>query len=111
MRKPGDALLQTLKNDPRVIRFKELEERIGRHPTLHQAYENVKVAQQKYVRAKAHKSKDEDALKAIYEKAKAEVMNAPMMSEYLDLIEDLNQDLQWMIQEIEATLNQDLKEE
>lgn len=111
MAKPGDALLQTLKNDPRVIRFRELESRIEMHPTLHQAYENLKMAQQKYVRAKANQSKDNVALKANYESEKAALMDVPLLNEYLDLIEDLNQDLQWMVQEIEEVLNKDLKED
>lgn len=99
------ALIEAFKNDPRVQRFRALEAEIEKHPTLLQAYEDLKVAQQKMVRAKAHKSAQTDALKKAYEHQLEALKTNPFIEEYLDLIEELNYDLQWTIGEIETQIN------
>jgi cell fate (sporulation/competence/biofilm development) regulator YmcA (YheA/YmcA/DUF963 family) len=111
MNRPGDALIHALKNDARVKRFNELEAIIETHPEYYKKYEAIKLAQQKYVRAQAYKSKDEALLKARYEEEKKALVENPFIEEYLDLMEELNDDLQWMIQEIETQLNLELKED
>ena len=110
---PTDKLIKAFQNDPRVIRFKALEKEIEKHPTLLQAYEDLKLAQQAFVRAKSKKNASKDALKAAYESQLAALKDNPFIEEYLDLIEELNYDLQWTIGEIEdrinAVLNPDFK--
>lgn len=105
MSKPGQALLDALKNDPQVLRFQALEAEIEKHPHVFKAYEALKIAQQLYVRAKAHQSPKLDALKAEYERQKKALLDNPWIAEYLDLLEAINHDIQWMIETIERTLN------
>lgn len=105
MKKPGDDLIQAIKDDPRVIRFKQLEEKIEMHPTIYKAYEDLKLAQQQYVRANAQQSSKAPALKDIYDTQKKALLENPWIAEYLDLMEDINADLQWMVKTIETSLN------
>lgn len=110
MSRPGDNLLEALKNDPRVKRFKALEEKIEMHPKIYQAYEDLKIAQQRYVRAKAQQSSNTEALKVTYETQKKALLENPWVDEYLDLMESLNHDIQWMIETMERSLNEELKD-
>lgn len=102
---PKETLIDAFKNDPRVERFRALETEIERHPTLLQAYEDLKVAQQIMVRAEANKTPGFKEKKADYD-AKLEALKSnPFIEEYLDLIEELNYDLQWTMGEIESQIN------
>lgn len=102
---PKDKLIEAFKNDPRVLRFKALETEIERHPTLLQAYEDLKVAQQIMVRAQAQKTPGLEEKKADYETKLEALKSNPFIEEYLDLIEELNYDLQWTMGEIESQIN------
>lgn len=102
---PKDKLLAAFKNDPRIKRFHALEKEIEKHPTLLQEYEDLKVIQQHYVRAKAHHAADVAEKKAAYETKLEALKSNPFIEEYLDLIEELNYDLQWTIGEIETHIN------
>lgn len=102
---PQEKLIEAFKNDPRVKRFKALEAEIEKHPTLLQAYEDLKVLQQTFVRAQAKKAPDTDRKKAAYERQLEALKANPFIAEYLDLIEELNYDLQWTIGEIETHIN------
>lgn len=110
MHHPGDKLLKALKEDPRVKRFQALEQKIETHPTLFKAYEALKIAQQKYVRAKAQQAPNTETLKAIYETQRTALLENPWVAEYLDLMESINHDIQWMIETIERSLNEELKD-
>lgn len=102
---PKTQLIEAFKNDPRVQRFRALEAEIEKHPTLLQAYEALKVAQQKYVRAQAQKTPATAALKSAYDAQLESLKRNPFIAEYLDLIEELNYDLQWTMGEIETEIN------
>lgn len=110
MSNPGDNLLEALAKDSRVKRFKELEAKIEKHPTIYKAYEDLKIAQQLYVRAKANASSKTEQLKEIYETQKKALLENPWVDEYLDLMESINHDIQWMIETIERSLNEELKD-
>lgn len=101
---PKDALIQVIENDEKTKRFKELDAIIETHPTLYKDYENLKLLQQKMVRAKANKKTLTDEEKT-YNNALDSLMNHPLMSEYLDLIESINEDIKWVTETIESSIN------
>ena len=102
---PKDKLIDAFQSDARIQRFKALEKEIEKHPSLLQAYEAIKLAQQQYVRANAQKKPDAPEKKHIYETKLKGLKENPFIDEYLDLIEELNYDLQWTIGEIESAIN------
>lgn len=104
---PIVKLLETIKNDTKTQRFKELDALIETHPTLYRDYEHLKILQQKMVRANAQNKDSKDAKKA-YEDALENLLNHPLMSEYLELIEAINDDIKWVTETIESTLNERL---
>lgn len=102
---PKEALIDALKNDEAIKRFKEIDQIIETHPTLYKNYETLKISQQKYIRAKNQKS-DYSKEESAYQTQLEAIMNHPLMSEYLDLIETINMDLKWITETIESSMNQ-----
>jgi len=102
-----DALIEAIKKDDKVKRFKELDAIIETHPTLYKDYEALKILQQKYIRANAHK-KDASTEKEAYDNALERLLETPLMSEYLELIDAINMDLKWMTETIESSVNEAL---
>lgn len=105
---PKERLIKALKDDVRVQRFRELEAQIEHHPTLLKAYELVKKSQQAYVRAKGLNHADVAVKKSLYLADLDALRNNPFVGEYLDLIEELNYDLQWIMGEIQDHINAQL---
>lgn len=101
---PKDALIKAIEEDKKTKRFKELDAIIETHPTLYKDYENLKILQQKMVRAKANKNTVTNEEKA-YNNALEALTNHPLMSEYLDLIESINDDIKWVTETIETSIN------
>jgi cell fate (sporulation/competence/biofilm development) regulator YmcA (YheA/YmcA/DUF963 family) len=101
---PKDRLIKAIINDDKVKRFKELDAIIETHPTLYKEYEELKILQQKFIRANAHK-KDAKVEKEAYDNALKKILETPLMSEYLELVEAINMDLKWMTETIESSVN------
>ena len=94
-----NKLKETLVSDQNIQRFKHLEQLIDHDEKLTNMYKKLKVTQKKMVNAEYKKSANLSQLKEEYNTRLDEVKNHVLLSEYLDLLESINDDLQ-MIQEI-----------
>jgi cell fate (sporulation/competence/biofilm development) regulator YmcA (YheA/YmcA/DUF963 family) len=101
-------LIDDFSNDPRVKRYKELEGIINNSRELKVLFSDLKRKQKKVVNNTHYGIEDkasEEAMKA----AQDALMEYPLMSEYLDIIDELNQDIQAITHMIESSINEDLE--
>jgi len=88
-----DQLINNIKEDPTVKRFKELEKVIDKDEKLNKEYNELLNLQKIMVNKRELKSKDFAVAKTNYEKAKKQVLEHIVLNEYLDLLEEINYDL------------------
>ena len=88
-----DQLINKIKEDPTVKRFKELEKVIDKDEKLNKEYNELLKLQKIMVNKRELKSKDFAVAKTNYEKAKKQVLEHIVLNEYLDLLEEINYDL------------------
>lgn len=95
-------LLDELQNDELIIRFKELEKIIDQDTDINNNYKNLLELQKKMVNDKEKNSVNLPKSTSEYENAKTALSSNIVLSEYIELLEDINYDLQ-MIQNIIGT--------
>lgn len=88
-----DNLLTEIDNDPVIKRFKELERIIDNDQSLNNEYTNLLELQKVMINKREKQSKDLELAVDEYEKAKENVMKHIVLTEYLDLLEEINYDL------------------
>jgi cell fate (sporulation/competence/biofilm development) regulator YmcA (YheA/YmcA/DUF963 family) len=96
-------LLFLIKNDPRVKRLNELENVIDHSKKTKQIHEEVKQLQKALVRAK-NNGIDYSSVEREYQAAYATLLDHPLLIEYLDLLSEINDDLQFLSEYIEKGL-------
>lgn len=105
--KEFNDLLTYVQDHPLIKRYQELETKIHQDDQLLKKYEQLKEYQKQLVNAKASKKPFEE-IEKVYHAIHEELLMHPLMGEYLDIIEMVNNDLQ-MIQDIITTeINMDL---
>ena len=95
-------LINELNNDNLIIRYKELEKIIDQDKNIEISFKNLLELQKKMVNDREKNVSRFDASSKEYEKAKTALTSNIMISEYIELLEDINYDLQ-MIQNIIGT--------
>lgn len=96
-----------VKQDSKVVRYQELERIIHKDQALLKQVEVLKDLQKKLVNAKTLNKpflEIERDYQAIYD----QVLDHPVMGEYLDLVEQINEDLQFVTEIITKEINMDL---
>ena len=92
-------LLKELENDELILRFKKIEKIIDQDKEITDNFNNLLELQKKMVNDREKNRKNLDESTRQYEKAKSALTGNLLISEYLELLEDINYDLQ-MIKEI-----------
>ena len=100
-------LLEAIKNDNEIIRFKELEKVIDHDTKLQKDFAILLELQKVMVQKEYKKDKKYKEAKEKYEKQKHKVMKYLLVEEYLDLLEDINNDLALIQTIIEQEINID----
>ena len=95
-------LLNELNNDDLIIRFKKLEKIIDQDKLINDNFKNLLELQKKMVNDREKNPSKYESSKEIYENAKSALTSNIVISEYIELLEDVNYDLQ-MIQNIIGT--------
>lgn len=88
-----DKLILELTQDPIIKRFKELEKIIDNDHLLALEYNNLLALQRMMITKRENLNKDYTKAKNNYEKAKNNILKHVIMTEYLDLLEEVNYDL------------------
>ena len=88
-----DKLILELTQDPIIKRFKELEKIIDNDHLLALEYNNLLALQRMMITKRENPNKDYTKAKNNYEKAKNNILKHVIMTEYLDLLEEVNYDL------------------
>jgi len=96
-----------LAKDPKVLRYQELEELIHKDKALLEEYKVLKDLQKKLVNAKV-KQKPFEEIEQAYLAKYEDLLMHPLMGEYLDLVESINEDLQLITDIIGHEINMDL---
>lgn len=102
-----DTLINQIQKDPNVKRFKQLEAIIDQDKELQAKYKNLLDAQKVMVQREVTKHKDYQDAKDHYETLKEHLLEHVLMSEYLDLLEVLNEDIHMIQTIIEDEMNKD----
>lgn len=102
-----DTLIQKIQEDPNVNRFKQLESIIDQDAELQAKYKDLLDAQKVMVQREVTKHKDYEDAKEHYEALKENLLEHVLMSEYLDLLELLNEDINLIQSIIEEEINKD----
>jgi len=108
--KPKEELINSISNLPFVKRLHELEKIIDNNPELKNKILEMKSIQKNLVNAKHYDlvnqaALDEKRLKAI----KEDILNTPLLEEYLDLLDEAYEMLQNISRIIEGELNNSIK--
>lgn len=95
-------LINELQKDELIVRFKKLEEIIDQDKNITNNYKNLLELQKKMVNDQEKNRSNLDKSTKEYEIAKSTLTSNIVISEYIELLEDINYDLQ-MIQNIIGT--------
>lgn len=96
-----DILINEIKNDETIKRFKLLENVIDQDKNINDNFKKLLDLQKIMVNDREKNKENFEVSKKIYETAKTALTSNIVISEYLDLLEEVNYDLQ-MIQSIIA---------
>lgn len=102
-----NKIVEAIQQDPNVKRFKELEAIIDQDANLQADYKSLLNAQKVMVQREVTKHKDYEDAKQHYESLKEKLLEHVLMSEYLDLLETLNEDIHLIQTIIEDEINID----
>lgn len=101
-------LTNELKNNESIKRFKQLESIIDHDENLKNDYELLKNLQKKLVQAETKKSANLSDIKQEYDTQLEKVNQHVLLSEYVDLIQSINEDLQLIQTIITEEINMDI---
>lgn len=107
--KTKNKIIKNINNNEKVIRYKELEQIINNNEKIQDYLSKIKTIQKEIVHAKAlGKLEKLKQLKLEYNKMLDEINSFPLMAEYMDLQEEINDFLQNMKEMLEIGINSDL---
>jgi len=89
-------LITELNKDELIIRFKKLEKIIDQDEQISDNYKNLLELQKKMVNDREKNNGNFVKSNKIYEEAKSAITSNIMISEYVELLEEINYDLQMM---------------
>ncbi|MCK5762296.1 MAG: YlbF family regulator [Candidatus Izimaplasma sp.] len=104
-----DNLIKEITEDIVVKRFKELEKIIDNDQLLNKDYHELLELQKIMINKREKKSKDLDLAINNYENAKENVLKHIILTEYLDLLEEINYDLGLIQKIISQEINIDFE--
>lgn len=102
-----NRLIESLRDDPTVRRFQELERIIDQDVKLQRQYTELLDAQKIMVQREVKKHPQYNEAKELYQLLKEQLLQHVLMSEYLDLLEQINDDLKWIQEIIESEIAKD----
>ena len=102
-----DKLIEMIKNHPTVIRYQKLEKTIHENSTLKEKLEALKTMQKKMVQLNVKQKKDSHIDNA-YTKLLLEIESFPLLGEYLELQQEINNMLQQVAFIIENEINKEI---
>ena len=102
-----DELIDLIKNDESIIRYKKLEKIINQNEQLKENYKKMFVIQKKIVQKKNTKSWTLE-IQTLYNQNLEKLHSHYLMGEYLDLLENINNELQLITKIIEEEINLDI---
>ena len=102
-------LINELQNDEIIMRFKELEKIIDQDKKITKKYKNLLELQKKMVNDQEKNRSNLQNSTRDYEIAKASITSNITISEYIELLEDINYDLQIIQNIIESEISADFK--
>lgn len=107
-----ESLIKEINNNSNIVRYKELEILVSKNKKLNKKINDLKELQKEMVHAKEY-SKNNLLLKLEkdYDKLYENILNYPIMAEYMDLQHKINSMLQEFIEIIETGINSDLMPE
>lgn len=94
--------MNELENDQLIVRFKKLENIIDQDKEINKNFKNLLELQKKMVNDREKNPSNFENSSKLYEIAKSALTSNIIISEYIELLEDINYDLQ-MIQNIIGT--------
>jgi cell fate (sporulation/competence/biofilm development) regulator YmcA (YheA/YmcA/DUF963 family) len=100
-------LAEMLENDAQIKRFKELEELIDQDVNLKAQYKELLDAQKIMVQREVKQHPRYLEAKEHYDALLDQLLEHVLMSEYLDLLEEINNDLNWIQEIIESEIAKD----
>ncbi|KFZ27131.1 MAG: hypothetical protein KQ78_00590 [Candidatus Izimaplasma bacterium HR2] len=95
-------LINELENDELIVRFKKIENIIDQDNAINKNFKNLLELQKKMVNDREKNPRNFENSSKLYEIAKSALTSNIIISEYIELLEDINYDLQ-MIQNIIGT--------
>ena len=104
-----DKLIEELMNDSVVKRFKELEKIIDNDQNLNEDYQKLLDLQKIMVNEREKNVKGFKLAKKNYDEAREKVMDHLILSEYLELLEEVNLDLDLTQKIISEEINTDFE--
>ena len=102
-------LINELQKDERIIRFKILLRFIDQDKILQNDYKKLLELQKKMVNDEEKNRKNLENSKREYEKAKINLSSNIVVSEYIELLEEINLDLQMIQNIIENEISADFE--
>ncbi len=102
-------LINELQKDESIIRFKILLRIVDHDKNMKNDYKKLLELQKKMVNDREKNRKDLENSTKNYELAKCNLTSNIVISEYLDLLEDINSDLQMIKNVIEFELSRDIE--
>ena len=104
-----DRLIKEIESNSLVKRFKQLERIIDNDQLLNQDFKDLLELQKIMVKKRENRSKDFKLAKSNYNIAKENVLKHMILSEYLDLLEEINYDLNLIQKIISEEINIDFE--
>jgi len=105
-----ETFKEALREHPTIKRFQELESLLNNNKELQELIQDMKNIQKEYVHAKTFQQKDNELfLSKKLDQIKKQVDQYPLLSEYLDLQQQINDMLQNFVHIFEDELDKELK--
>ncbi|VEU80684.1 YlbF family regulator [Haploplasma axanthum] len=104
-----NKIIEKIKNEPKIKRYKELEDILNQNQEVSHKIEELKNIQKQMINAKnLGKIEIQTKLENDYQNKLEEIENYPLMTEYMDLQEEINVFLQNIKEIIESGIDSDL---
>lgn len=104
-----NKLINELKKDELIIRFKRLEKIIDQDKNINDNFKNLLELQKKMVNDREKNIDNFKNSSKEYEIAKTALTSNIVISEYIELLEDINYDLQMIQNIIESEISADIE--
>jgi len=102
-----DELIQLIQNDEQIQRFKELELVIDHNQDIQEKFNKLLELQKRMVQQEVQKHKNYPQSKTAYDKAYQDLRENLLVEEYLELLEYINNDINFIQSIIEQEIAKD----